>query len=456
MGPGRRGHGGVAGVVRRGLVRAVFLAVAGCGGDDGPPTGVEPDPCVTAQVEYPDQVTLTGETRHVHDPEVVRDGDAYYVLSTNDGIPIRRSADLLAWSFEARVFPNQLPPWAAGEVPGVEAPWAPGVGYFNGLYHLYYSLSTFGSPRSVIGLATSPTLDPGSPDYAWDDRGEVVESFAGYDHNAIDAAVVEDAGGGLWLTWGSWGGGIKMRSLSRPTGFLSEEDDSLYSLARRPVEQAIEGPYIIRRGGWYYLFVSFDLCCQGVQSTYTVRVGRSASVTGPYEDRSGRSMMEGGGSLVLSAYGRVRGPGHASVLEEEGAYLLVHHFYDEQDFGTPHLQIRPLLWDDEDWPLAGRPYDGVPPGPPPSDPQLVGRWGYWLGAEVARAVELEASGVARACGGGGSWSYDAPMLTVEWDSIGVSGRPRVDRSILAADGESLVGRTAEGGIVRGYRLTTSD
>jgi arabinan endo-1,5-alpha-L-arabinosidase len=434
-----------------------LLVAVGCGGgDDGPPTEVEPDPCETARVAYPEQVTLTGDTRHVHDPEIVRDGDAYYVLSTNDGIPLRRSADLLSWSFETRVFPNQLPSWATQEVPGVEAPWAPGVGYFDGAYHLYYSLSTFGSPRSVIGLATSPTLDPGAPDYGWDDQGKVLESFAGYDYNAIDAAVMEDAAGGLWLAWGSWGGGIKMRALDRSTGFLSPEDDSLYSLARRPVEQALEGPYIVRRGDYYYLFVSFDLCCQGVQSTYTVRVGRSASVTGPYTDRNGRSMMEGGGSLVLDAYGRVRGPGHASVLEVDGGYLLVHHFYDDRDLGIAHLQIRPLLWDDAGWPLAGEPYDGTPPGPPPPEPGLAGSWGYWVGEEQAREVELRPGGTALACGGSGSWAYEAPMLTVEWDSIGVTGGPRVDRSILAADGESLVGRTAEGGIVRGYRLTTSD
>lgn len=422
--------------------------VVGCGEGDGP-TVVEPDPCVSAAVSYPDDPTQVGSTAHVHDPEIARDGTAYFVYSTNDGIPIRRSTDLLNWSFVGRVFPNQLPAWAPGEVPGVEAPWAPGIGFFNDRYHLYYSLSTFGSPRSVIGLTTNRTLDPQSAEYEWQDRGKVVESFAGDDYNAIDAAVVEDADGGLWLTWGSWGGGIKMRALDRQTGFFSAADSTLYSLARRPVAQALEAPFIIRRNGRYYLFVSFDLCCRGVESTYTVRVGRSAAVTGPYVDRDGFDLRQGGGSVVVRGYGRVRGPGHASVLSEGGEHLLVHHYYDAEDSGVPHLQIRPLLWDDEGWPLAGAPFDGTWPTSPSPDLGLAGSWGYWAEGSAPRQVELRPGGQALACDGAGTWSYNAPMLTVEWDSIDGRGA-RIDNSVVAGDGASLVGRTGAGGLVRGY------
>lgn len=428
--------------------RVLFvIALVGCAGDRTPIVG-EGDPCRTAGVPYPD-ATQIGDVRHVHDPEIVEEGGAYYVLSTNDGIPIRRSTDLVGWTFVGRVFPNQLPPWAAGEVPGVEAPWAPGVGFFAGRHHLYYSLSTFGSPRSVIGLATNVTLDPASSDYAWVDRGSVVESFAGDDYNAIDAAVVEDVEGGLWLVWGSWGGGIKMRGLDRDTGLFSD-DPTLHTLARRPIERALEGPYIVHRAGWYYLFVSFDLCCRGVESTYTVRVGRSELVTGPYRDRDGVPMTEGGGSVVLAGYGNVRGPGHASVLGEDGEQLLVHHFYDAGDGGVPRLQVRPLVWDEDGWPLAAAPYDGAPLGPPPPAVDPAGRWGYAAGDQGARAVDLGPDGRAVACDREGQWAYAAPRLTVQWPADG--GPARVDRSILSADGRSLVGRTSDDRIVRGFRL----
>jgi len=390
----------------------------------------------------------------VHDPEAVREGSYVYVFSTNDGVGIRRSEDLLGWTFLGRVFPNQLPPWAADAVPGVESPWAPAVALFGGAYHLYYSLSTFGSQRSVIGLTTSPTLDPGSPDYGWTDRGKVVESSAGGSYNAIDPAVVEDAAGGLWLAWGSWWDGIKLHALDPGTGFLSTADTTTYSLARRPVAHAIEGAYLVRRGQYYYLFVSFDLCCLGVESTYNVRVGRAAAVTGPYLDRDGVAMLDGGGSEVLAGYGRVHGPGHASVLVDGGAYLLVHHYYDAGDNGAPHLQIRPLVWDDDGWPLAGEPFDGVGPGAPPAGTDVAGRWGYWAGQDAARSIELVAGGEARACDRTGTWSFASPVLTIDWPAAsGVAAR--TDRSTISAGAEWLVGRASNGRIVRGYRLASS-
>ena len=427
----------------------MLLVCAGCGGDD-PADVVEDDPCLSAQVSYPEPGLQDG-TRNVHDPEAVREAGYYYVFSTNDGVPIRRSTDLVHWTLLSRVFPNQLPSWGAEAIPGVEAPWAPALAFFNGRYHLYYSLSTFGSARSAIGLTTNSTLDPGAPGYAWTDRGKVLESFSNSGYNAIDPAVVEDAEGGLWLAWGSWWDGIKMRALDRQTGLLSTANTNTYSLARRPVEQSIEGAYLVRRGQYFYLFVSFDLCCRGVQSTYNVRVGRAATVTGPYLDRDGVAMLNGGGSLVLDGYGRVRGPGHASVLALGGEHLLVHHYYDSGDNGTSHLQVRPLVWDDTGWPMAGEEYDGTAPGPPPAGANLAGRWGYWPSGEAPRSVELLAGGVARACDRTGAWSFNSPTLMIDWPAAGGSGA-RTDRSTVSASAGSLAGRTSDNRIVRGYRL----
>lgn len=429
-------------------VLGLVLGVTACGA--GPTEEVDPDPCLRATVSYPDETTLSGDLQFVHDPEIVDGGDAYYVFSTNDGIPVRRSTDLLSWTMVGRVFPNQVPAWAPGEVPGVEAPWAPGIGYFDGRWHLYYSLSTFGSQHSAIGLATNVTLDPQAAEYDWQDQGKVLESNVGDPYNAIDPAVVESEDGRLWLSWGSWWKGIFMRELDPETGFLLPSNDSLYHLARRPVEDAIEGPHIIRRGDYYYLFVSFDHCCQGIASTYNVRVGRSTSVTGPYRDRTGADMTVGGGSPVLSWYGRIRGPGHNSVLPYEDEFLLAHHFYDAEANGIPTLQLRPLLWDDEGWPLAGLAYDGATPGLPPADPDLSGQWGYWVGQDEPRRVELQADGVAIACDGEGTWSYDAPMVTV------TRGDGRTDRAVLSGDARSLVGLAPDGRLVRAYRLDADD
>src|SRR5208337_3849103 len=96
---------------------------------------------------------------------------------------------------------------------------------------------------------------------------------------------------------------------------------------------------------YYYLFVSFDRCCQGVDSTYKVMVGRSRGVTGPYLDRQGVPLREGGGSMMLESHGRVRGPGHNAVLQDGARTWFVHHFYDAEFHGARTLQIRPLRWD---------------------------------------------------------------------------------------------------------------
>ncbi len=189
------------------------------------------------------------------------------------------SKDMVEWEFCGRVF-ERIPGWLSKAVPGVGDLWAPDISYFNGRWHLYYSGSTFGSNRSVIGLATNATLDINSPDYAWVDEGMVIESEPSFDWNAIDPNLAFDDSGQPWLAFGSYWSGIKMRKIDAATGKLADDDDTLHSLANRrngpDNTTAIEAAFIIRRGEFYYLFTSFDACCQGAASTYNVRVGRSS------------------------------------------------------------------------------------------------------------------------------------------------------------------------------------
>jgi len=145
--------------------------------------------------------------RHVHDPTIATHGGEYYVFSTGKGIPIRRSKNLLHWETAGRVFEEDAPAWARQEIPGARDVWAPDISFCGGQYHLYYSVSTFGSQRSCIGLATNKTLDPADKEYQWIDQGKVIESFPGKDDfNAIDPALVLDARKRPWLVFGSfWG-----------------------------------------------------------------------------------------------------------------------------------------------------------------------------------------------------------------------------------------------------------
>ncbi|MBN1285397.1 MAG: arabinan endo-1,5-alpha-L-arabinosidase [Anaerolineae bacterium] len=303
----------------------------------------------------PQSPELTGSIRRVHDPAIIKADDAYYVFCTGQGIPVRRSFDLVDWkiSFPPVVFPA-VPAWAQEIIPGQNDIWAPDISYYNGKYHLYYTVSTFGENRSVIGLATNTTLDFKADGFKWVDEGLVLESTAANNYNCIDPNLILDEEGVPWLAFGSFWSGIKMRRLDFETGKPSAEDETLYSLAQRRVNYgAVEAPFIIRKDDFYYLFVSFDFCCRGVDSDYHVMVGRSENVTGPYVDRDGVAMLEGGGTQVTFPTERWRGPGHNAILQEDGNEYIVYHAYDAENTGIPTLRIDLLLWDADGWPSIG-------------------------------------------------------------------------------------------------------
>src|SRR6266513_1234977 len=166
-----------------------------------------------SQKPQPQVLKLEGDISPIHDPAIIRQGHTYYVFATNRFagklIPIFCSQDLSHWSFCGHVF-DAVPEWALREIPGARGIWAPDISYVHGKYLLYYAVSTFGSNHSVIGLITNQTLDPASPNYRWVDQGPVIRSTREDDWNAIDANLVTDANGDMWLALGSFWGGIKM------------------------------------------------------------------------------------------------------------------------------------------------------------------------------------------------------------------------------------------------------
>ena len=282
----------------------------------------------------------------------------YFVAATGRGINMFKSTDLKTWQRTGSVFRRGVPAWARREVPGTNGIWAPDLSYHDGLYYMYYSVSTFGGQRSVIGLAVNKAIDPASPDYKWEDRGKVIESAPGVtDFNAIDPAMFVDQEGRWWLVWGSYWTGLKITELDPSTG-KPKADAEIQPVAARPEHpsHAIEAPYVIFHEGYYYMFVSWDSCCDGAKSTYKVMVGRSKDPTGPYVDATGKAMLEGGGTLVLESSERWRGPGHNGVITTDEGQWMVHHTYDMQHLEAQRiLQIRPMTWTTEGWPEVGEP-----------------------------------------------------------------------------------------------------
>jgi len=304
---------------------------------------------------------LQGDVTPVHDPAITFSGGWYYLFTTGPGIPMRRSRDLVHWEADGTVFDGAMPSWAPRVIPGAQDVWAPDASFFDGTWHLYYAISTFGSSRSAIGLATNLTLDRRNPAYAWHDHGPIIQSCAVIDpspscpptaYNAIDPNVVIGPDGTPHLEFGSFTGGLMVATLDAATGRPVQPFAPVPLAANVQEYTAVEGGYMIYRDGWYYLFGSYDYCCQGTNSTYDVRVGRSRSVDGPFVDDLGIPMLAGGGRYVLTANGDMRGPGGEGVVHVGRTDEIFFHYYDASDGGTPTLGILPLRWTSDGWPQA--------------------------------------------------------------------------------------------------------
>lgn len=394
------------------------------------------------------------------DPAVIecRDGTGYYIFSTGKGCVIRHSTDLTDWKPIGRVFDTPVPPWAREMIPKSSGIWAPDIVYFSGKYHLYYSVSSFGSQRSVIGLAVNETLDPTSDKYKWEDRGLVIESSPEMtDFNAIDPAMFVDNDGPPYLFWGSYWTGIKAVQLDPATGKPSPVCSQIVPIAARAEEKrppAIEAPYVVYRDGYYYLFVSWDFCCDGAKSTYKVMVGRSKNVLGPYVDFRGKPMPEGGGTLVLQSHERWAGPGHNSILSTEEGDWLVHHVYDVDHVRAGRvLQIRPMYWLENGWPVVGEPIDlyGETPDMTPFEGCPAATWRHTVDYRHPSTIRLETDGTISRAGGRAKWTQDGDMLELSWPSDEAPGGFWRDRVLIEPSGNSYIGRNQRGHIIRGIR-----
>lgn len=295
------------------------------------------------------------DPERIHDPStIVTVNGVHRCFVTGPGIAVMREDPSGKWTREGRVFPEDgLPEWHNESVPGNRGfLWAPDIIRIGGRYLLYYSVSTFGKNTSAIGLAVGKSMDPGSPDWRWEDRGPVLKSGPGDRFNAIDPAIFRDpANDSLWMTFGSFWDGIHMIQLDASTGMRRNPAEAPIRIAWSP---EIEAPFLHYRSGYYYLFVNWGKCCQGVNSTYDIRVGRSRSIKGPYLDHSGSDLRNRGGSIILAGERRWIGPGHASIHERDGREHLVHHYYDREAGGRPRLRMLPLGWTADGWPLVNQ------------------------------------------------------------------------------------------------------
>jgi arabinan endo-1,5-alpha-L-arabinosidase len=285
------------------------------------------------------------------DPSIGIENGRYYMFLTGTWILGRSSTNRINWNSAAGPF-SQLPAWIAPVV-GFSPTFlrGPDVSFFGGQWCLYYSATNPGQNASAIGLATRATLAAGS---TWVDQGEVLHSSSAVDWNAVDPNVAFDGQGNPWLAFGSFFSGIKLRRLDPATGKLSTADTQLYSIAAGPgMTYAMETPSIMLRDGFYYLFVTSNVCCNP-GSTSRIVMGRATEITGPYADLSGVSMMQGGGTEMLATDGRQVGPGIGTAYRDGTSFWYVYSYYDSMD-GTQEIGIRVINWSVDGWPSFGPP-----------------------------------------------------------------------------------------------------
>ncbi|NBC71858.1 family 43 glycosylhydrolase [Paenibacillus sacheonensis] len=312
------------------------------------------------------------------DPSVIRAEDGYfYAYGTEDEWkpgekvklgPIVKSADLVHWDYVGDAFATR-PAWKKDG--GI---WALDIHRFNDQYYLYYSISEWGDANPGIGIAVSD-----SPAGPFEDKGKLLDSFDSGVRNSIDPMMFVDEDGTPYLFWGSFNGiyGIQ----------LSADGLSVVGEKFQIAGKDFEGPYLIKRGSYYYFFGSMGSCCAGKDSIYLVSAGRSESLKGPYLNAEGRDIMDGPGTVILRGEGaskedgegdgngngngnangqkekRFVGPGHNAIIQDDaGTDWIVYHAIDASNPLLPNeatrrpLMIDPIKWVDG-WPTIK---DGIP------------------------------------------------------------------------------------------------
>ena len=328
---------------------------------------------VYGQQRHKEHVPFVTDTPMVHDPVMAKEGDTYYIFATGMGVQKMTSTDRKNWTVHADPVMSVIPQWAHDSVPGfTHHVWAPDVIQWHGRWWMAYSCSTFGKNGSAIGLLSTRRLASG----LWNDEGCVVTSREKRDNwNAIDPNFVIDDKDQPWMVWGSFWDGIQLarldttmhiakgcrpQTIARRFNLNSKGSKNALPFNPNPPKNptsdfagpnAIEAPFIFKHDGWYYLFVSWDYCCQGSKSNYRVAVGRSKTVDGPYLDRRGIDMRFGGGNLFIEGDKKeFEAAGHCAAYHIDDQDIFICHGYSIAHNGASILIQRSISWTEDGWP----------------------------------------------------------------------------------------------------------
>lgn len=388
---------------------------------------------------------------NVHDPSILKIGDYYYSYSTDvgfgitvrAGIQIRKSKDLVEWTYVGWVF-NNLPSMGAAFITQAggtpfNSLWAPYILKVGSEYRLYYSLSSGVSRLSVIGLATAT-----SPEGPWTEKGIAVASKNDNitQTNAIDPSVIVTQAGEHWMYYGSAYDGIYILKLDPVTGLAANAGDKGKRIAQRgstgnSINGNIEGPEIIFNANLnkYFLFISYDW----LETKYNVRVARGDNPQGPFYDFNGvdvNSPHDAGPMIVapyqFTGHSGWQGTAHCSVFKDEaGQYYMGHQGRPGASKYSMDLHIRKLFWTGDGWPVASPERYAWEDNSTVARDSITGAWeqivlgytvvpGYSLEQtnphfQVAVNINIDAAGTING-NVANTWTYTAPWLELKWSN----------------------------------------
>jgi beta-xylosidase len=292
-------------------------------------------PVATNTISYTNPV-LAGDYA---DPSAVRVGDDYWATATSSEwaplFPLLHSRNLVDWETVGHVFPDKLPDWAEAHF------WAPEIAYEKGRYYIYYTAKKKGGNLCVgVASATSPT----GP---YTDHGPLVCQEVG----SIDGFEIRDEKGDLYLVWKEDG---NSRGLPTPiwgqrmneerTALTGEKFELFRNNAGTWEGGVVEGPAIIKRGDYYFIFYAGDKCC-GRECTYAVGVARARSLKGPWEKHEKNPIIQQNEAWKC--------PGHGTVVSDaNGNDYFLYHAYDAKSTVYPGRQgvLDKIEWGDDNWP----------------------------------------------------------------------------------------------------------
>ncbi|KAL1613091.1 hypothetical protein SLS60_001323 [Paraconiothyrium brasiliense] len=277
---------------------------------------------------YADPMSCSGVCNNAHDPALIRrDSDGrYYRFSTGGKIAIHSAQTINGpWTY----LHAAIPAGSKINLAGKDDLWAPDVSKFGDTYYLFYSVSSFGSQSSAIGVATSTDLD------TWTDHGATgISSKSGSAYNAIDGAAYYD-GSNIVMSFGSFWGDLYSVKMNNPPLTVASGASSTRIAYKPSGSHAQEAAFIAKNGNYHYLFFSVGQCCgfdtskPAAGGEYKIQVCRSTSATSGFVDKSGVACTNGGGTTVLESHGWVYGPGGQGVYYDPTlGPVLYYHYVD--------------------------------------------------------------------------------------------------------------------------------